>query len=237
MKITEVIAIINDINNTASNRGVPFVHEKYANNHHPEIDYHIGVLALQNDYERIGKTRLISCVSAGVAPPYPWFQTTHSNAIGQCAALLLTKNLLTTTDQEVIGKLFVFGYLNLSSCINQLGMKAYQSYETRGTMFLECNFPNIVFNYFKHIGVSGEVISMLNAYDIYKSSLGYSSDPLKKKELTNKAIKMIKFFSENVTAIPSIDEFIQSTEPIQSGVYEKLSGFIRMGVTIKGQII
>jgi len=236
MNHQQLSEILDDITAIANRQGIQFLDNKYATNHHPEVDYHIGVKALINGYKDIGKRRLINCASEGVTPPYPWYNTTHSNAIGQSMALLQTKELLTTTDQEVAGKLFVFSYLYLSSCINQIGLDAYQSYETRASLFLESDYQNIVYNYCQHLGITGEMISMLTAYDTFQSSLGYSSDPIKLEELSDKAAKMIMYCNKHVASFDSVEELIEGAKMLHKAVYDKLYGMIRLNATINGRI-
>ena len=233
----QLIEILDDITATANLQGIEFLDNKYSTNHHPEVDYHIGVKALINGYTNIGKKRLIHCASEGVKPPYSFYSTVHSNAVGQCMALLQTKELLTTTDREVVGKLFVFSFLYLSSCINQVGIKAYESYEARASLFLESDYKNIVFNYCDFLGIKPSMISMITAYDTYQSSIGYSLyNPIKAEQLSEKAITMMLSFNELVP-FTTIEEFVKAAMEVQKLVYNRLYEMIKLNETISGQIL
>ena len=82
----ELSLAFQDINNIAATNDINSLEKKYASNNHPEIDYYIGVKAINAAYTDIGKKRLIRCASNGVKPPYLYFDTIHSNAVGQSRA-------------------------------------------------------------------------------------------------------------------------------------------------------
>jgi hypothetical protein len=234
----DTLVALREINEANSQVAVFSLNGKYINNHQPDIDYHIGIKAYLGGLTDIAKKRFISCAIQGTKPPYIWFDKVTSNSIGQSIYLLLTQNLLKTTDQEVIAKLFVFSYLNLSSCINQIGDKAYESYEARYLIFEDCNYKNIVYNYLHHIGVKEEMIFMLNAYDLYQSSLGYTSalNFTKAVELSDKASSIINFINQEIATFPTTEVFLLEAEDLHKKLYNKLYNFMSMSITIDGEI-
>jgi hypothetical protein len=214
----------------------------YKDLNHPEIFYNLGIQAFNLDDIRMAKICFIKGAELGTGAKHPYYDTFFANSVGQCIMLLHTQNLLTTQNQEVLRKLFAYGYIYLSSAIRKYGNRAYESHEARFKIIMESNFKEMILNLLVHQGVLAQAIPMMNAFDLQQSGTGfltYSNNIQYADSLSHKAYDILDYLLKTSNfKNPSYESFFEIGKTVHELLYKNLENiFLKEGSMIKDEIV
>jgi len=197
MKPQEILEMANQIRKLSKAGRFDEAYQTYKKVKHPELFYILGIQAYNLDHEDIAKKCFIEGAKFCTQGEHKYYNTIFSNSIGQCITLLFTQNLLRTQNNNVLKQLFILGHLYLSDSINMYGTKAYESYYSRYKLMKETKYTTLFVSVLEKFGVLVDAIPLMNASDLYESSVGYSShlnNFMQAEELIDKAYNTLSIF-------------------------------------------
>lgn len=150
-------------------------YEKYNDVDHPTACYYLGLYAYNDDFEDIAEAKFIQGAKFGFSYPNDYINSLHSNSIGQCIFLLLDKELIHPEDIQKVTKLIGLAYTYLSSSIELIGDRAYQSYETRAKLLSMSEHSLAITSVMDYLGVQDISLPIIISNDYYQSGMGYNN--------------------------------------------------------------
>ena len=160
----------NKLNRCSKSQDFDNLFEKYKGYDHPYIFMVAGsVYGTHKDHEK-SINNYLSALSYGLSMPNEYYLTQHADTIGGSIARILYHYKI-EGDADTIQKMYYLAYCYLTSCINLLGMNAFESLKYRGNI-LGMNNQYMAEFVGKYLGM-GVLPMPLAISDLYLAYGGY----------------------------------------------------------------